>query len=141
MAFSHGKSSVIAVDDSSGTPTTITSYVEEVSWPQEVEASEVTTFGNGNKAYIVGLADSTVSLSGKYDPTLDALMTSVRAALIAGTVTTSTVKYSPAGTGSGMPYYSAEAILTSYEPSSSVADPNSWSAEYQVTGAVSRSTY
>ena len=83
MAFSHGKSSVIAVDDSSGTPPRSRPTLK-VSWPQEVEASEVTTFGNGNKAYIVGLADSTVSLSGKYDPTLDALMTSVRAALIAG---------------------------------------------------------
>lgn len=141
MAFSHGKSSGISVDDSAGSLTDIKAYTEEVSWPQETEASEVTTFGNGNKAYIVGLADSTVSLSGKYDPTLDALMNGVRAALIAGTVATSTVKYSPAGTGSGAPYYSAEAILTSYEPGSSVADPNTWSAEYQVTGAVTRSTY
>lgn len=140
MAFSHGKLANIKVDDSGGSLTDISSYTNETTWPQELDASEVTTFGNGNKAYIPGLADSTVSMSGSYDPTVDALFNGVRAAMIAGTVASSSLAYSPYGTTGGNVKYTAEAILTSYEISSKVGDPNEWKAEYQVTGAITKTT-
>lgn len=141
MAFSHGKSTTVQVDDSAGSLTDITSYSTESSFPMETEASEVTVYGDGNKQYIPGLGDSTFSVSGRFDPTLNTLMTGVRAALIAGTVTTSSIEWGPAGNSTGAPKFTAEAILTSYEPSSSSSDPNEWSAEYQVTGAVTVGTF
>ena len=141
MAFSHGKSAAISVDNGAGTPVDIAAYTEEVSFPMETEASEVTVFGNGNKQYILGLADATVSMSGKYDPTVNTVFTVSRAAFIASTQATSSIAFGPAGTTGGFPKYEAEGILTSYEVSSSVSDPNEWSAEYQITGAVTATTY
>jgi hypothetical protein len=143
MAFSHGKSTAVTVDNAAGTPTAITAYTNESSWPQEIDATETTVFGQGSKTYIVGLADSKFSCGGLLDPTLDTLMTGVRAGLIAGTVTggTSTIEYAPAGTATGNPKYTAEGILTSYEVSSGVGDADEWKAEYQITGAVTRTTY
>lgn len=141
MAFSHGKASVVQVDNAAGTLTAITAYTNDASWPQEIDATETTVFGTGVKTFIVGLAESKFSLGGLLDPTVDTLFTAVRAALIAGTVATSTVEYSPAGTGTGNPKYTAEAILTSYEVSAGVGDANEWKAEYQITGAVTRTVY
>lgn len=141
MAFSHGKNTVVQVDNAAGTLTAITAYTNESSWPQEIDATETTVFGQGNKTYIVGLADSKFSCGGLLDPALDTIMTAVRAALISGSVVTSTVEYSPAGTASGSPKYTAEGILTSYEVSSGVGDADEWKAEYQITGAVTRTTY
>ena len=141
MAFSHGKGASIKVDNAAGSLTDITSYSTEVSFPTEVEAAETTVFGNGNKQYIPGLGDATVSVSGPFDPTVNTLFTALRAAIIAGTVLSSSVEYGPAGTGSGAPKKTCEAILTSYEVTSSVGDPNEWSAEFQVTGAVTEGTF
>ena len=141
MAFSHGKNTVVQVDNAAGTLTAITAYTNESSWPQEIDATETTVFGQGNKTYIVGLADSKFSCGGLLDPALDTIMTAVRAALISGSVVTSTVEYSPAGTASGSPKYTAEGILTSYEVSSGVGDADELKAEYQITGAVTRTTY
>ncbi len=143
MAFSHGKNTVVQVDNAAGSLTAITAYTNESSWPQEIDATETTVFGQGNKTYIVGLADSKFSCGGLLDPALDTIMTAVCAGLIAGTVTgeTSTIEYSPAGTASGSPKYTAEGILTSYEVSSGVGDADEWKAEYQITGAVTRTTY
>ena len=39
MAFSHGKSTAVTVDNAAGTPTAITAYTNESSWPQEIDAA------------------------------------------------------------------------------------------------------
>jgi hypothetical protein len=46
MAFSHGKNTVFKIDDSIGTLRDISTYLEDVDFPQPVETSETTTFGN-----------------------------------------------------------------------------------------------
>lgn len=141
MAFSHGKSTVVSIDNAAGSLQNLSAYCNESSFPTEVEASEVTVYGNGNKQYIPGLADSTFSCGGPFDPVLNTHMNGIRTGQIAGTVESVTIQWSPAGSGSGAPLYSGEGILTSYEPSSSVGDPNSWSAEFQMTGAITLSTH
>lgn len=141
MAFSHGKLAVVKVDNAAGSLVDISSYATEASMPQEVEAAETTVFGLGTKQYIPGLGDATFSVSGPYDPTVNTLFTVVKAAVIAGTVLSSSIEYGPAGSTAGLPKYEAEGVLTSYEVSSSVGDPNEWSAEYQITGPVTATTW
>ena len=134
--FRHGKSTVFKVDNSSGTLTDISNTLTDVSFPQTVETAETTSFGSSAKTYIVGLSDSTVSVSGNFDATVDAHL-----AGILGQAATVSFEYGPEGSTAGQVKYTGEAILTSYEKSGAVGDVVTYSAELQVTGAVTRGTY
>jgi hypothetical protein len=134
--FRHGKSTVFKVDNSGGTLTDISNTLTDVSFPQTVETAETTSFGSSAKTYIVGLTDSTISVSGNWDATVDAHL-----AAILGQAATVTFEYGPEGSTSTYIKYSGEAIVTSYEKSGAIGDVVSYSAELQVTGAVTRGTY
>jgi hypothetical protein len=141
MPFRHGKGAAFKLDNSAGSVTDITSYVDEVGFPQTTEVGETTTFGKTAKTYIVGLTDSTVSVSGKWDATLDAHIAGVVAAQAAGTLTTATFEYGPEGTTAGRVKYTGEAIVTSFEVSSPVGDVVTFSMELQVSDSVTRTTW
>lgn len=136
MAFGHGKDQYFALEGASaGAPTNISTYVSDVSFPQEVDTPEVTTLGKTARVYIVGLVDSTFSVSGYWDPTLDAIF---------GTPTTNaqrTFQYGPQGNTASYVRYTGECFITSYEVSGGVDDPTGWSADLQVTDAVTRDTF
>jgi len=134
--FRHGKSTVFKVDNAAGTLTDISNTLTDVSFPQSVETAETTSFGSSAKTYIVGLSDSTVSVSGNWDATVDAHL-----AAILGQAATVSFEYGPEGSTSTFIKYSGEAILTSYEKSGAIGDVVTYSAELQVTGAVTRGTW
>lgn len=136
MAFVHGSDSVFKLDNSGGSLTDISSYVNNVDFPQTADVAETTTLGASNKTYIVGLKDATISLSGLWDATADAIFGAV-----VGQSATLSFEYSPEGTGSGAVKYTGEAIMTSYSKSSPVGDVVGYSADLQVTGAVTRGTH
>jgi predicted secreted protein len=141
MAFRHGKNTVFKLDNSSGTLVDLSAYLEEVSVPRSIETGETTTFGSSAKSYITGLSDATISLSGKFDSTLDAHMAGIITALSAGTIDTVSFEYGPESSTSTRIKFSGEAIVTSYEVSSPVADVVTCSIELQVTGAITRGTW
>jgi len=134
--FRHGKSTVFKVDNSGGTLTDISNTLTDVSFPQTVETAETTSFGSSAKTYIVGLTDSTISVSGNFDATVDAHL-----AAILGQAATVSFEYGPEGSTAGQVKYTGEAILTSYEKSGAVGDVVTYSTELQITGAVTRGTY
>ena len=138
MAFTHGKDSVFKLDNASGSLTDISSFVTNVDFPESADVSETTTLGSaGNsKTYIAGLKDSSISLSGLWDATADAIFGAV-----VGQSATLSYEYSPEGTTSGKIKYTGEAILTSYSISSPVGDAVGYSADLQVSGAVTRGTH
>lgn len=136
MPFVHGKSAVFKVDDSGGTLRDISAYLEEVSFPRSIETAETTTFGNSAKTYITGLTDATISVSGLFDATADGYLAGV-----VGNAATLSFEYGPAGSAGGAIKYSGECIMTSYEVSAPVGDKVSASAEFQVTGTVTRGTW
>lgn len=137
MAFVHGKGAYFALDNSGGSLTDISAYLNDVSFPQSVETAETTAFGASSKTYIVGLKDSTVSLSGMFDSTLDDHIQGVL-----GQSATLTFEFGTAGNtaSSTNPIYSGECIVTSYDVSPPVGDVVPVSIELQVTGDVSRAT-
>jgi hypothetical protein len=141
MAFRHGKGAAFKLDNSSGSLVDLSAYIDEVGFPQSVETGETTTFGKTAKTYIVGLTDSTLSVNGKWDSTLDAHVAAVIAAQSAGTVASVSFEYGPEGTASGRIKYSGEALVTSFEVSSPVADVVTFSLELQVTDSVTRGTW
>jgi hypothetical protein len=136
MAFTHGKDSVFKLDNSGGTLTDISSYVNSVDFPETADVAETTVLGDGNKTYIVGLKDATLSISGLWDSTLDGILGAV-----VGQSATLSFEYSPEGTTGGNVKYTGECILTSYAQSSPVGDVVGYSADFQVTGAVTRGTH
>lgn len=136
MAFVHGKDSVFKLDNASGTLTDISTYVNNVDFPETSDVSETTTLGADNKTYIAGLKDATISLSGLWDSTADAIFGAV-----VGQSATLSFEYSPEGTTGGNVKYEGEAILTSYAISSPVGDAVGYSADLQVSGAITRGTH
>jgi predicted secreted protein len=134
--FRHGKSTVFKVDNSGGSLTDISDTLTDVSFPETIETAETTSFGSNAKTYIVGLKDATISLSGNFDATVDAHL-----AGIAGQAATVSFEYGPEGSTAPQVKYTGEAILTSYEKSGAVGDVVTYSAEFQVTGAVTRGAY
>ena len=136
MAFVHGKDSVFKLDNSGGSLTDISTYINSVDFPETADVAETTTLGDGSKTYIVGLKDSTLSVAGLWDATADAIFGAV-----VGQSATLSFEYSPEGTSSGKIKYTGEAILTSYAQNSPVGDVVSYSADFQVSGAVTRGTH
>ena len=136
MAFVHGKDSVFKLDNSGGTLTDISSYVNSVDFPETADVAETSTLGSSAKSYIVGLKDATLSIAGLWDSTVDGILGAV-----VGQSATLSFEYSPEGTGSGAIKYTGECILTSYSQSSPVGDVVSYSADFQVSGAVTRGTH
>ena len=136
MSFGHGKSAVFKLDDSGGTLRDLSSYINEASMPREIETAETTTFGSSAKSYITGLTDATISISGLFHATADGYLAGV-----VGQSATLSFEYGPLGSTGGMVKYSGECILTSYEVSSPVGDVVTFSADLQVTGAITRGTW
>lgn len=138
MPFRHGKNAVFKVDNSGGTLTDISAYLSEVSMPRSIETAETTTFGvtGGAKTYVTGLNDSTLSVSGKFDSTVDAHLVAV-----IGQDATLSFEYGPAGSTTGYIKFTGECILTKYDLSSPVGDVVTFSADFQISGPVTRATY
>tara|TARA_Y100001937_G_scaffold13511_1_gene17816 strand:+ start:653 stop:1063 length:411 start_codon:yes stop_codon:yes gene_type:complete len=136
MAFVHGKSSVFKLDNASGSLTDISSFVNNVDFPETADVAETSVLGASNKTYIVGLKDATISISGLFDATVDAILGAV-----VGQTATLSYEYSPEGTASGKIKYTGEAILTNYALSSPVGDVVAYSADLQCSGAVTRGTH
>jgi hypothetical protein len=138
VAFVHGKSAVFKLDNSSGTLVDYSSYLNDLSLSRDIETAETTTFGvaGSAKTYIVGLSDATFSISGLFDATADGTLAGVL-----GFATPLEFEYGPAGSSGGLIKYSGNCIMTSYEISAAVGDAVQASADFQVTGAITRGTW
>lgn len=136
MPFRHGKNAYFRLDNSGGTLQNLSTYLNEVSLPRSIETGETTSFSNTAKTYVVGLTDATLSIAGSWDSALDAHL-----AGILGQDASVTFEYGPEGSTAGYIRYTGECYLTSYETSSPVADVVTFSAEFQVTGTITRNTF
>jgi predicted secreted protein len=132
--FAHGKSTDFALDDTGGTSRSLANTLTDVSFPQSIDTAETTAFGSTNKSYIVGLKDTTISVSGLWDATIDGYLSGTEPA-------SRSFIYGPAGSTGGNVKYTGEAIMTNYSVSNPVGDVVTFSVDLQVTGAVTRGTY
>lgn len=139
--FKHGKNAYFALDGVAASLVNISDTLNEISMPREVETAETTAFGTGDKTYITGLADATISLSGMFDATVDTQIAGNIANLKSGSVSSLSFEYGPAGSAGSSPKFTGEALITSYEVSSPVGDVITYSLELQVTGGVTGTTF
>lgn len=140
-AFIHSKLSKISVDNAAGSLTDISDSCDTVDFPEDLELVETTTFGSTSKTYLVGFADGKLSVGGSWNRTLHTQMAAVKAAFRDGTIASSSVQYGPEGVDVGDIKVTFEAVLVSYKKNSAVKDQVKWEAEYQITGAVTETTF
>lgn len=140
MAFVSSHTSRVSYDNSSASLTDLTAYVTNISGVDLTRANlDTTSLNDAAFTYLLGLkGGNTITLSGNWDSTLHTHMTGVEA-LTSGA--TQTLRYSPAGTGSGSPYLTVETLLTNYTFSSAVNGLVTWTATLQTTGATSTGTH
>lgn len=134
--FRHGKAAVFKIDDSGGTLRNISDALNSISFPREAEVLETTSFGSSDRTYIVGFKNGTISIEGSYDATYDGYLAGVL-----GQDATLSFEYGPEGSTVTYTKYTGECIMTSYESTAGVGDVVSFSAEFQISGAVTRGAY
>jgi len=134
--FKHGKNAQFELAG-----TNLSTTLNEISLPREIETAETTAFGDQDKTYIVGLSDATVSLSGMFEATKNTAINTIISNLKSGSIASASFTYGPTGSASAAPKFTGEALVTSYEISSPVGDIITYSLELQCTGAVTGTTY
>jgi hypothetical protein len=134
MAFIHGKSAYVAIG-TSGSETSITPYTSKVGWPRQVAKADTTVFGLSDETSLPGIKSYTVSMAGKYDPTLHTLMTGLLA------VSGKSIVVGPAGNGTGNTKMSAGGYLSKYEWNGDIGSAEDWTAEFTVSGVVTDTVF
>ena len=133
----------------------ISQYINDVSFPQQIETNETTAFSAaGVKTYIVGLRGWTISFGGMLDMTtaatnvpgaVDKIMSDIIAFQNLSSANLVSFVYGPSSPGAlnqgtaDLKYY-GQSILTKYDLKSSVSGVVTFDGELQVTGAVTRTT-
>ena len=131
--FTHGKSAAFKIDDSGGTLRDISNVLTDVSVSKTADVAEVSAFSNSSKAYVAGLKDATITISGSFDATVDGYLKAIVGA-------SGSFEFFPIGNSSGLPKASGEAICTSYDRTPDVGGAVTFSASFQVSGDVTEAT-
>ena len=137
----HSKLSVFFLDTSGGVLTNVSTSVDSVELPEELDLLDVTTFGATSKQYIVGFADAKLTFSGPWDRTIAQMLGALKAAFRDGTLASATFEYGPEGNSSGDVRYTGESVMVNVTKNSAVKDAVKYEAEFQVTGNVTENTY
>lgn len=140
MAFVAAHTSAVSYDNAAGSLTDVSGKITSIGGVDLTRATlDTTGLGDAAVTMILGLKQGqTISISGNWDTTIHTQMIAVEALT---TGATQTLRYSPAGTGTGDPFVSFETLLTQYGPSTDVTDKVTWSATLQVTGAATPGTH
>ena len=75
--FTHGKSAAFKIDDSGGTLRDISNVLTDVSISKTADVAEVSAFSNSSKAYVAGLKDAVITISGSFDATVDGYLKAI----------------------------------------------------------------
>jgi len=131
--FTHGKNAAFKIDDSGGTLRDISNVLTDVSISRTADVAEVSAFSNSSKAFVSGLKDATMTISGSFDATVDGYLSGILGA-------EGSFEFYPIGTTGGNPKASGEAIMTSYDRTPDIGGAVTFTAAFQVSGDVTEGT-
>ena len=131
--FTHGKNAAFKIDDSGGTLRDISNVLTDVSISRTADVAEVSAFSNSSKAFVSGLKDATLTISGSFDATVDGYLSGILGS-------EGSFEFYPIGTTGGNPKASGEAIMTSYDRTPDIGGAVTFSASFQVSGDVTEGT-
>ena len=136
----HSKSASVWIDSTAGSLVNFSSGLDEASWSQSVDPTDVTNFASGGyREYIAGLRGVEFSMSGQFSSTHAEVLDGVAND---ATSTTYSLEYSPDGsTAAGRHLLKAELILTSLEYGASVDDKVSLSASFVASGSITSTNH
>ena len=140
MPFSHGKGLAFRIDNAAGTLQTLTAFVTSVELKNSVEVADTTTAGAEAKTYVSGRSDGTLTIQGNYDRTATTGPHAILTGLI-GLETSSTFEYGPDGQTAGYVKKSGECFLTGYVVSSPSGGVVTFTADFQITGAITEGVW
>jgi hypothetical protein len=128
VAFSHGRLTKITVATKDISPYTKTSTFED-----SADVHDTTGYGATAHTKAGGLLDGKFTAGGTYDNTVSV---GPRNALMSLVGTSVAVVRNVEGTGTGKPNDAFTAVLTKYTETNPVDDMVTWSAEFEISGAV-----
>ena len=133
--FTHSKSSLFTINDAANTPRDISNTITKITFPRILDKAETSTLGSTFKSYVPGLADATFSLELEFDLTvmgyLDGIVGNVGRAFI----------YGPIGSTAGNPKYTGTCFLVSLSEMTDISAEVKVSADFQLVGAPTVTTY
>ena len=131
--FTHGKNAAFKFDDSGGTIRDVSNVLTDVSVSRTADVAEVSAFSNSSKAFVSGLKDGTITLSGSFDATVNGYLTGILGSEV-------DFEFYPIGTTGGNPKASGKAILTAYDRTPDIAGAVGFGATFQLTGDITEGT-
>ena len=131
--FTHGKSAAFKIDDSGGTLRDISNVLTDVAVSRTADVAEVSAFSNSSKAFVAGLKDASITISGSFDATVDGYLKAILG--VEGDF-----EFYPIGTTGGNPKASGKAIMTSYDRTPDIGGAVTFTAAFQVSGDVTEGT-
>ncbi len=141
MAAIHGSSAVFNLDNSSGTPTDLTSYTRDVNFQLDEAMHDTTVFGQTSHTKTTGLKDSKFTAMFVSSNTIMDHLTGLFTTQSPGSTTTWTFIFGPRGSTSGYEKFTGECIMTALPIPAVVDNIETITAQFEVTGAVSITTY
>jgi len=121
MAFIHGKDTEVFFNNND-----FGQYFNSIDFTRTADISETTAFGNSAKSYVTGDKDGTVSMSGFFDATSDAILQP-----FLGSATNTDLLIGLNGTTDGKSVLFGSGIVTNYGQSSPVGDVVATSVDMQ----------
>jgi hypothetical protein len=121
MAFVHGKDSKIFFNNND-----FGEYFNNVDFTRSADVSETTAFGSDNKTFISGDKDGTISLTGMFDSTADAVLQP-----FLGSGTNTDLCIGADGITDGKSIFFGSGVVTNYGQSSPVGDVVATSVDLQ----------
>tara|TARA_R110002020_G_scaffold145384_2_gene318650 strand:- start:2797 stop:3513 length:717 start_codon:yes stop_codon:yes gene_type:complete len=121
MAFIHGKDTEVFFNNND-----FGQYFNSIDFTRTADVSETTAFGNSAKSYVSGDKDGTVSMSGFFDATSDAILQP-----FLGSATNTDLLIGLNGTTDGKSVLFGSGIVTNYGQSSPVGDVVATSVDMQ----------
>lgn len=136
MAYVHGKNTSITVD---GTAV----KAKTSGFNRSRDSHDTTGYGDNGHTFAGGLTNGTFTMSGVYDNTASTGNIAVLEAAWAETDNASgelAIVVYPEGNTSSKPKYEFDAVMTGLDFSDPVDDMVQWTANFQISGAVTPGT-
>lgn len=110
----------------------LTDFIDTVTFTENADVLDVTTFGNNGHRKKGGLTNGTIAIGGVYDTTSSGPHDDIQPLI--GTIVT--FDWRPEGTGSALPTVTGSVLVAEYVESSPVADIVRWTATLEIDGDV-----
>ena len=115
----------------------ISDEISSLTQTTDVNIVEVTAFGDAAATYVEGLPNSNYSVAGAFDPAASQGDATIFTRIGSGAATAS-FETTGAVAGTNAPVYSGSAFVSSYSITSDVGGATTYTADFQVSGALSR---